>query len=66
MDTEAKINEIGAKIDVIESIVRALISSICSTEELTQKDASNFVFLLEDKLKELKTSHDELIDDLHI
>ena len=63
---EAKINELGGKIDIIESLSRALTSSICGSDELTQKDACNFVFLVEDKLKELKNMHNDIVDELKI
>ena len=64
--TETRINEIGGKIDTINSIFRALLSSICGTEELTHKDTCNFAYLMEEKLQNLTKTHNELIDKLGI
>ena len=43
---ENEINEISAKIDIIESINNALIYSLCGIDNLAEKDAYNFVSLL--------------------
>ena len=51
---ENQINTIGAKIDMIESITNALLSSLCGSDCLTEKDAFSFAYLLENKIKDLK------------
>ena len=61
-----KINEIGGKIDTIDTLFRALISSTMGTEELTERDSGNLIYLLEDKIKDLKTEHSKLINELGI
>ena len=63
---EITINEIGGKIDVINSLLHALISCVCGTEELTQKDSINFAYLLESKISDLKNTHYKLIKELEI
>lgn len=63
---EDKINEIGGKIDTVISITKAILSSILGTEEFTNKDTFNFVYLLEEKMDDLKNAHNILIEDLHI
>ena len=63
---EEQINSIGAQIDTIESINKALISSVLGEECLTQKDAYSFVYLLDDKIKDLKIRQNKLIEDLKI
>ncbi len=63
---ENRINCIGAKIDIIESINNALISSLTGTDCLTQKDACAFAYLLENRINDLKTKQDKLIKDLNI
>lgn len=64
--TEEKINELGGKIDTVSSIMKALLSSFCGIEELTPNDTYNFIYLLEEKLKDLKNLHDEITDELAI
>ena len=63
---EERINSVGAKIDIIESINNALLSSLLGADCLTQKDAQCFVCLLEEKIKDLKTKQDALIEELGI
>ena len=63
---ESKINELGAKIDIVESLSKGIETSIYGCDELTQKDTFNFISLLSEKLKDLKFSHDEIIDKLKI
>ena len=63
---EEKINYMGAKIDMIESINNALMSSLLGADCLTQKDAYNFVYLLESRIRDLKSKHDKLIEELKI
>ena len=65
-DINERINELGAKIDILESLSKALLSSLCGSDELSQKDACNFMFLLSDKIEELKLSHTNIIDELKI
>ena len=65
-EIESKINDIGAKIDIVESLNKALMSSLLGTDCLTKKDAYNFVYLLENGIKDLKTRQDKLINDLNI
>ena len=63
---ENQINTIGAKIDIIDSIVNALVSSLCGTNNLTEKDAFSFAYLLENKIKDLKVKQEKLIKELKI
>ncbi len=64
--TETQINRLGTKIDTIESINNALISSLLGTESLTRKDAYNFLYILENRIKDLKITHEKLVKDLNI
>ena len=63
---DTQINDIGGKIDTKFTLVKALISSSMGTEELTERDAGNIIYLLEEKIKDLKSNHDNLIDELKI
>jgi len=65
-DINEQINNIGSKIDMIYTLIRALMSSMLGSDELTEKDADNLLFLLEDKIKELKQDQNKLIDKLGI
>ena len=65
-DINEQINNIGSKIDMIYTLIRALMSSMLGSDELTEKDADNLLFLLEDKIKELKQDQNKLIDELCI
>ena len=51
---EEQLSELFGKIDIVHSLIKALITCMCGTEELTKADACNFVSLLDDKLNELK------------
>ena len=61
-----QINSIGGLIDTISTLQRALMSCTMGTEELTEKDAGNFIYLLEDKIKDLKNKQEKLINELGI
>ncbi len=63
---ENQINAIGAKIDIIESITNALLSSLCGESNLTEKDAYSFAYLLENKIKDLKLRQEKLTKELNI
>jgi len=63
---ENQINTIGAKIDIIESITKALVSYLCGTSNLTEKDAYSFAYLLENKIKDLKLRQEKLTKELNI
>ena len=63
---ENEINTIGAKINLIESITNALVTCLCGTSSLTEKDAYSFVYLLENKIKDLKIRQEKLIKELNI
>lgn len=63
---ETQINSIGVKIDKIESISNALAASLLGTESLTHKDAYNFLYMLEGRIKDLKNKHEKLIKNLNI
>ena len=65
-DINEQINNIGSKIDMIYTLIRALMASMLVSDELTEKDADNLLFLLEDKIKELKQDQNKLIDELGI
>ena len=64
--TENRINIIGAKIDIIESINNALRSALFGEECLTKKDAYNFASLLDNRIHDLKSRQDKLIEDLNL
>ena len=64
--TATKINIIGAKIDIIESINNALKCALIGEDCFTKKDAYNFVYLLENRIKDIKKRQDKLIEDLKI
>lgn len=66
VNIEQKINEIGAKIDIIESISTALTDSLCGTNNLTKEDAYSFAYLLENKIGELKIKQENIIKELNI
>ena len=63
---ENKINNIGAKIDIIESVNNALRAALLGEDCLTHKDAYNIAYILENRMKDLKCRHNKLIDDLKI
>ena len=65
-EIEERINDLGSKIDIIKSVNNALMSSLLGVECLTQKDTYSFVYLLEDKINDLKIKHEKLVTDLKI
>ncbi len=65
-ELESRINDIGAKIDIVESLHNAIMSGLLGADCISEKDVYNFVYLLEDKIKDLKLEQDSLIDDLRI
>ena len=64
--TENRINIIGAKIDIIESINNALKSALFGDDCFTQKDVCNFACLLENRINDLKNRYNKLTNDLNI
>ena len=63
---EEELNEIGAKIDIIESINNGLICSLCGIDNFSPKDSCNYVSLLENRIKDLKKFHDNLSENLDL
>ncbi len=54
------ISEIKNIKDQVNSLLKALVSSVFETDELTKNDSYNFIELLEDKVKELKNISDTI------
>ena len=63
---ENQINAIGAKIDIIDSIAKALSTCLYGESNLTERDAFSFAHLLENKIKDLKIRQEKLIKELNI
>ena len=63
---ENQINEIGGKLEIIKSIMRALNSALFGTEELEQSDAYSMASLLEEKIDGIIKKHTELVNELKI
>ena len=63
---EEQINNVGGEIDTIYTLIRALMTCILGTEELTPKDAGNILYLLESKINSLKRKQDKIIEELDI
>ena len=63
---EDKINEFGWKLEIIQSIMRAINSALFGTDELKEKDGYSLAFLLEEKIDDLTHKHNELVTNLKI
>jgi len=66
IETQNMINEIGSKIELINTLIRALTECYCGIEVLTERDGQNIIILLEKQLIDLKQAQTILENHLGI
>ena len=66
LDIDEAINNLGGKISILQSVVRALLACVCGTEELSDKDTQSFVYILENQIQDLSEQHSNIVDMLDI
>lgn len=63
---EERLNTIGSQIRIIETLIRAVETSLFGVAELEDKDAGCIFSVLREKVNELKLDYNVIIKDLHI
>ena len=65
-DMEDQLNEIGGKLEQMQSIMRALNSALYGSDELEERDAYSMADLLTEKFNETMVKYAKLISELKI
>lgn len=65
-DIENKINEIGGKLEIIQSIMRAMNSALFGLNEFEERDGYSLASVLEEKINDLSNEHNEFVTKLKI
>ena len=63
---EDKMNYLGCKIDIANSLVNSLIESMCFSGNLTEKDSKNLAQLLQNRIKDIKFRYEQIMQELKI
>ena len=63
---EDKMNYLGCKIDIANSLVNSLIDSMCWSGNLTEKDSKNLAQLLQNRIKDIKFRYEQIMQELKI
>lgn len=61
--TDDKLDLITLKIETAETLIKAIIECFCGIETLNKQDGKKFIFLLENCIKDIKQSHNNLVTD---
>lgn len=63
---ENKMNEIGGKLEIIQSIMKAMNAALFGSEELERRDAYSMASLLEEKINDVTEKYNILVGKLNI
>ena len=62
---ENKMNYLSCKIDIVNSLMNILIESLYN-DNLTKKDSKNLIYILENRIKDIKLRYSEIIREFDI
>ena len=60
-----KMNYLSCKIDIVNSLMNILIESLYN-DNLTKKDSKNLIYILENRIKDIKLRYSEIIREFDI
>lgn len=65
-ELEIHLNEIGARLNQVESLSKILLDCICSNDNLKPRDAENLISVLSEKITKVKEKFNLIEQELNI